>query len=462
MNDESKNNGVPVRSPDGHTAPPGATHRALRLPFLIVDAAAFTAAAYYCGRASLLRIESLSSMADTITVFALAAVAIFFLRYIYVRLYRAPFFLGLAAEFAVLFAIAVIPAAYSVSGGPNHVNAWISLWWNNLPRQLAMFAGESSHAVIFLSIALLIFILLAAFKFRRPLILTRAFLILFTLSFAALNYMRVLPTERKSDLLVFLNQPGVNVIALDTYNSELVSFATDSFKIDYEFSLETDWSARPRDLVPFGNLIYVLYDEQPGIAEFDIDTRSQEAGLRFLRPRAIAFRTGGWGLAAHKPTGALYAVAGAADQYGRSVLLKIDPFRFVTIAVGTLPDSGPGFIAHPEKPTAYSTSFFKPKIYEINLNTLQVIRVLHGPPACRALALDTRRNLIYAAGYYNGLFTVTDISSNKIIRSARVRGGVSAVKLDSTGDRLYIATSDRVIRVDLPVYLGEKGKTPGR
>lgn len=451
MNDEPKKNDA-GRPPDGHTAPPGATHRAWRLPFLIVDAVSYAAAAYYCGRAALLRIESLSSMADTLTVFALAAVAIFFLRYIYVRLYRAPFFLGLAAEFAVLFAIAVIPAAYSVSGGPNHPNAWLPLWWNNLPRQLAMFAGESAVVTSFFFIALFFFILPAAFKFRRPRILTRAFLILFTLSFAALNYMRVLPTERKSDLLVFLNQPGV---------SEIFA-ASDSFKIDHKFSLETDWSARPRVIVPFGNLIYVLYSEQPGIAEFDTETRSQEAGLRFLRPRAIAFRTGGWGLAAHKPTGALYAVAGAADQYGRSVLLKIDPFRFVTIAVGTLPDSGPGFIAHPEKPTAYSTSFFKPKIYEIDLNTLQVIRVLHGPPACRALALDTRRNLIYAAGFYNGLFTVTDINSNKIIRSGYVGNRAVAVKLDSTGDRLYIASSDRVIRIDLPVYLGEKGKTPGR
>ncbi|MFA6448254.1 MAG: hypothetical protein WCX65_02200 [bacterium] len=224
------------------------------------------------------------------------------------------------------------------------------------------------------------------------------------------------------------------------------------------FPVKTDWGGEARAILPYGNAFYVLYDGQPGVAEFDAESGLRTGAVRFLEPRSIAFRTGGWALAVHAPSDSLYALAGPADASGKAALVRIEPERFRIVSMGVLPDAGPALALNPAKPVAYMTSFNRDNIYEIDLASLKAVRVLPGPAGARALALDTRRNILFAAGYYSGRFMATDLKTGRVLRSGAAGARASALKLDRAGKYLYVVSSRGAFRVDIDSYLGSSDK----
>jgi len=245
-----------------------------------------------------------------------------------------------------------------------------------------------------------------------------------------------------------------SIYAADAESADLTIIPASKTEREKTVSVRTDWSRAPRALLPFDNIFYVLYDGRPGIAEFDTDTLSQNSGIQFLQPRAISFRTGGWGLGAHRPSRTLFALAGALDASHKSVLLQFDPERFTTVGMGTLPDSGAAFAVHPSLPLAYMGSFHKNKLYEIDLPTMRVRRMLPGPASCRALALDRQRNILFASGRFGGRLVSVDLNSGEILRSDATGARTIDLRLDEQNKFLYLASSSGIYRIDIASYTG--------
>ncbi len=259
--------------------------------------------------------------------------------------------------------------------------------------------------------------------------------------------------SHNADILSY-DQWRRSIFAVDSQKSLLSIIPAYGTGHERALSIRTDWSGQVRAVLPFDNIFYIMYDGRPGISEFGTDSGSQNSGIQFLQPRAISFRTGGWGLGAHRPSRALFALAGALGTSRKCAILQIDPARFTTVRMGVLPDSGAAFLLHPSLPLAYMGSFDRNVIYEINLSSFKVRRALPGPASCRSLALDIRRNILFSSGYFSGKLVAVDLSSGEILRKNTTGARIMDIEIDSFGQYLYTATTKGVFRTDISSYTG--------
>ncbi len=244
-----------------------------------------------------------------------------------------------------------------------------------------------------------------------------------------------------------------DMFALDRAGADVHQFAPGSLRAMTKHSVKTDWGFVPEKIIPFDNQFYVTYSEYPAIAEFSTAGFRQEGGIS-LRPAGMTtFRTGASDMVAVREAGALYAVAGAHGTKGESMIVRIDPARFVVNAQVIVPDYVRSLAVDRKKLRLYAAGYFKNNIYEIDLKTMTVARSLPAPPACSNVIFDAGRKLIYSTGYFNGELMIVDAQNGRMLDMRRTCNKIEAMNLDERRDRLYIACVNGVYSASLEKYI---------
>lgn len=244
-----------------------------------------------------------------------------------------------------------------------------------------------------------------------------------------------------------------DVFALDRAGAQVIQLAPGSLRAVTRHGIRNDWGAVPGGILPFDNQFYVTYSEYPGVAEYGTADFDMRGGIRF-RPAAMAtYRTGASDIAAVREDGALYAAAGAHGAKGESMIVRIDPERFVVNAHLLAPGYIRAFDIDNRDRIMYAAGYFSRRLFEIDLETMKVKRTLPGPPACSQIVYDPARDLVYAAGHYDGSFHIVDLETGRLLDSRRTCNRIRAMKLDTRKDRLCIACVNGVFRISLEEFL---------
>ncbi len=250
--------------------------------------------------------------------------------------------------------------------------------------------------------------------------------------------------------------------AIDPESDRLLAFSTEDDTPVTNKSIKTGWGRCANKAVFLNGYFYINYTDQPGLAGYDPRKQELGNGIQYTLSRPNSLRAGGWDFDAHHLTGSLIAVAGPADRAGNAAVIQINPMSFRDMSLITVPDTGPAIKAHPLNNTAYTSSFFQRRIYEIDIEKSAVARILPGQRCGRAIEIDPQRNYIYTAGYYNGEFIVADLGSGKIVRSDYVGNRVTTISLSPDGRHLYLASLFGVISIDLDAYFASGAASDDR
>jgi len=249
-----------------------------------------------------------------------------------------------------------------------------------------------------------------------------------------------------------------HLFVLDSAGGRLLEIEPGTMRSLAGGSILTDWGVVPHRVMPMDKQVYVTYSEMPGVAEFSARGFREYGGIQFRKTGMTTFRTGAWDLAAVREIDRLIVLAGVQGTGGSSVILGIDPIRFKASSFTVLPDSGPAMAVAPENRKAYVTSFFRRKIYEVDLVEMRLSRTLPGPRVCRAIVYDPSRRLLYAAGRFDGVLEVIDTASGKRINSEYACRKIETLELDEKRDRLWLSCVKGIYSIELSEYIGAAGK----
>lgn len=202
---------------------------------------------------------------------------------------------------------------------------------------------------------------------------------------------------------------------------------------------------------------YVVYTELPGLAEVDLASGAIERTLSFRDLGLTRFRSGAWEAVGDAGRRFLVVELGAVDAAGRYLLVRIDLDSFAVVATQEVPDGGLAILWVPERNAIFTAGFFTDRVFEFDATTLAPRRTITGPLNVRAMAYDTRRDLLLAIAFLPGELWALRYADGVAVARERVGNKSMSLAVDAPGDRLYLGSEDGVFRVELDRFLSRAG-----
>lgn len=256
--------------------------------------------------------------------------------------------------------------------------------------------------------------------------------------------------------------------AVDWVNADILIISKQPFKIQKRINIYDENFLIPMSFTVNKDKIFVVSTEYPMITEFDrktvdanrrfIHTNREHKWKRriFFRELGITrFRSGVWKSALYKKGNKIFAEVGMIDTSDKFAIVRIDINKFKIDKVLYLSEGGLELLPIESKGTMFVTSFFSENLYEIDMNTMKLLRVFKGPLNCRNIVYDERRNLLYALGFAKGEVIIINYETGKQIKKILVGKKPSSMFFLQNLDELYIGSSWGVMKINLKSLLGK-------
>ena len=244
------------------------------------------------------------------------------------------------------------------------------------------------------------------------------------------------------------------LLAIDWVLGGMLRITKEPFAIEeQQIALKGPGRRVPMSFLVGEHKAYVVYTELPGLAEVDLSSGAIERTLSFRNLGLTRFRSGAWEAVGDADRGFLVVELGAVDAGGRYVLVRIDLATFTVAATQEVPDGGLAILSVPERNAIFTAGFFTDRVFEFDATTLAPRRTIVGPLNVRAMAYDTRRDLLLAIEFLPCELWALRYADGVAVARERVGNKSMSLAVDGPGDRLYLGSEDGVFRVDLDTFL---------
>jgi len=459
--------------------------------------------------------ERLATLNDMLSVFVAVSLFIFVSKNASVRIFGGRFFVPMAAEFMFVFFCCAVAARLCMPFAGRPPLEWLSWRTAMLPKEFL--AAVSLNPVVSIALAVLfvaasrkaahgIFPRLSA---RFSLILIGAFLLSANRNglpsgFAkapehpAAGIERIFDSSKvkgspdikdialdKSGSTIYaaagksgiirINAKSLKASMLDVNNSEIgkismernsgTIYALDTSRMGLQvidpsgtrllsmMTVRTTWGDKAVSLYPVNNTVYVSYSWRPGAALFNTSIQRQDAGINFLSPKTVEFRTGGQAMAYDPISESIIILAGPSGKEGGTLIYRIDPVRFRISAMGYIPAAAASLTGDASNRTAYAGSLFTPEIYEIDLSNLKITHRYAAPYASKSIVRIPGKNILIAAGGYDGKLVAIDTNTGLAMRTVFLRRPAVAAVISPDGNTVFIACGKAIYRIDTEKWL---------
>ncbi len=206
-----------------------------------------------------------------------------------------------------------------------------------------------------------------------------------------------------------------------------------------------------------GDRLYVTSVTPPLLAELRLSREGQTCNMTlnriidFHQIGYTPFTDGVYGLDVDPDRGTILVTVGMLEGRYELSLVEIGLDDFAIRREMRLP-SGVTIFPIPGTHRVLLTSYYQPKIFEVDLERWELVRTIHAAPNIFCLVYDEGRRLIYATSRTTGTLQVIDYNSGRVVREDVI--GNKAQPLYDDGDRLFIGSEFGIIEIDLKRYLG--------
>lgn len=201
--------------------------------------------------------------------------------------------------------------------------------------------------------------------------------------------------------------------------------------------------------------IYVANEINPGLFKYDVNS-----GKLLGSSRLEDHVYGGsiWNIRTSYRTGKLYVITYMTGQD----LLEIDPHSFeierkLDLGIqGMLSLTATELLLDDERGVFYIQHGGLNDLYEVDMKSFKVIRVLDGEVHARCMALDKKRDIIYISSFFYGKLIALDIKTGKHLWEVKVGG--KPYGLDLYVNELYVNSRAGIVKIDLNTVWNEYKK----
>jgi hypothetical protein len=205
--------------------------------------------------------------------------------------------------------------------------------------------------------------------------------------------------------------------------------------------------------------IYVTTEVSPSILKYDY-TSGKLLGSIF--PKNKSKLGGGFrGLALYPKTGMIYLTGYLLDydETFKYDLFEIEPHSFKINRTLNLNIHNFGATAleiNDKTGLLYLQHGGNNKLYEIDIETFKVKRILKGAAGSLKMCIDQKRNIIYITAYYKGKVFAIDLNNGELCWAVKAGGKPQGMALDN--DVLYVASRLGILKIDLEKIWNEHGR----
>ena len=264
---------------------------------------------------------------------------------------------------------------------------------------------------------------------------------------------QVLDTPNGTVRYIQLTPDPDKIYALDSMNFDLLTVRTDPLRITgSENASFGNGLVVPFHFILKGGKLYATYTERPGFAEFDMEPLKPRRKILFREAGVTKFGSGVMLGAVDAVKDKIFIEVGMTDGRDRFSVVRVDLEDFRIDGKAEIPEGGLELIALPEKRKVLATSFYSDRIYEIDMDTMETGRVLHGPVSCRSLVYDARRDMLIGTGFLSGELRFIDYATGRTLKAGRVGNKAGSLELGPGGDRVYLGSSWGIFSVDIDKY----------
>jgi hypothetical protein len=199
--------------------------------------------------------------------------------------------------------------------------------------------------------------------------------------------------------------------------------------------------------------VYLSTDVDVGLYKYNFKTGKL---LDSIIPEFIDYGGGMINMTMSKKTNMIY-ILGYYSDYD---IMEIDPEIFeikrkLSLNTYNLFSLGSScLILDDEAGLLYVQHSLNNKLYEIDLESFKVQKIVKGEKHARRMLIDKKRNTIYQTGYLSGKLTAVDIKSGKRMWTLKVGGKPYGLELHN--DKLYINSMAGIIEIDLNTVWNER------
>lgn len=266
----------------------------------------------------------------------------------------------------------------------------------------------------------------------------------------------LLDTTQETVRYIQLTSDPNQIYALDWLKHSLLTINSDPFRIARrESAFFKNGLYSPFYFLLKDDKMYATYTEQPGLAEFDLNPLKLRRKILFRDHGLTKFKSGVMLAALDSSSNRIFVELGMTDQRDKFIIARVNLNNFQVDGKAEMPEGGLELIAIPEYRKIIATSFYSNRIYEFDMDTMKLTRILRGPVSCRNLVYDSQRKLLIGTGFLNGELRFIDYATGRTLKTARIGNKAESLAIGAKGHWIFAGSSWGIFRVDIDKYLGE-------
>lgn len=244
------------------------------------------------------------------------------------------------------------------------------------------------------------------------------------------------------------------LMAVDWDRGEFLELDKASFETTRKVDLVEGSRVSPWFFAVSEDRVFISFHEAPILAAYARDSLELLAERRFRDLGITRFNSGLLKVTYLPQPHRLFAELGMVDSGDTFRILELDPHDLSITRWAVLPEGGLEIIAVPERNSLIAASFFSNRLYEFDLESLNLKRILEGPLNSRNLAFDERRGLLYALAFLPGKLYVLDFESGGHVATVGIGRKPQSMVFRPDTDRLYVGSEDGIYQIELEPFLG--------
>lgn len=243
------------------------------------------------------------------------------------------------------------------------------------------------------------------------------------------------------------------IFAIDWLHAEWLIIDKNKFRVADSRNILDRTLIVPMNFIVTDKNVFVVSTEYPALTKFRRAPWEKLAQISFKKSGLTKFNSGAWIAAYDTQKKQIYVELGMVDLSNAFVVAQIDAETMRIKKTLRLPEGGLELLAIPEKRALLLGSFYSHNLYEIDMDTLTVRRVITGPLTCRNLVYDAKRNLLYGLSFSHGDFWAINYATGKLLKRITCGKKPSVMFLSKNNEHLYIGSAAGIFKINLDAFL---------
>jgi hypothetical protein len=257
-----------------------------------------------------------------------------------------------------------------------------------------------------------------------------------------------------------LSPDGQYLWAVNWETADFLAIDRESLEIECSMDLFGFHIATPYNFSIDGDRVIISNVTYPILAEVFIKTTEKSCVMQpgrkvdFMEEGYTKFTDGAFGLYHDIERGKIYVIVGMLEGEYLIGLVEVDDQTFeierdIRLPLGTM------IQPVPHRGTVLLPSYYGSEIYEVSLETMQLMRVMESEPNIVSMEYDQRRGLFYGLARGSGYLVVIDDSTGKTIKKIPVGAKPEPLWFSPEEDLLFIGSNAGILQIDLDLFLSE-------